>query len=262
MARKKSARALFEVVAPGGKNRNKPDLSVPDWMRTGQGAKPEGSEPQSSVIHRPDDEIVTPEAPLPQIDNEQEMYEQDRAIVSTEDGRITLSLNYVSCSVVALAIVLLLIVAFVAGRASVSSVVEKTPDRDNNAKRNGTEKAGIVPDNSASEFVTKPGKLYMIIQNTEGKTSTPKADAYEIAKYCSDVGYKAGVKTLKRTGSFLVLLQVPFDSKQEAQEYAVSINALGKRYANMYKEPYNFSQPYVKGKITPICVTAEQVENP
>ena len=122
MAKKKNSMALFEVVAKEGKSRNQPDLSGPAWMRGQHVGGPKPSQPPAAPT-APDYQATPAEAPeaAPEVRTQSFGGRQISGVepmVSTDGGRLTVSLNYVSCTVAMLAILLLLIVAFMMGRAS------------------------------------------------------------------------------------------------------------------------------------------------
>jgi hypothetical protein len=156
-------------------------------------------------------------------------------IWSTDGERLTLSLNYISCMVVSMGVLLVVVLAFFLGRMTASP--ETTP-----AKAQST------------VIKREVGKFYMVIQTLSGgNTAATRAEANRIADFCNKNGEPAEVKSLR--GNLIVWSARPFDSKvgEEVRGHALSLqNELGPKYANQYASKYRFAQPQRNGKLAPI----------
>ena len=266
--RRKDSMALFEVVAPGKRQKRKTPLAIPDWMKKSNvpdeaPAKPASRmPPESHCVASSRAEAVPDAAPTDDemAGHEPARYEaaddsepagradeQDQAVLSLSPGRVTLSLNYVSCAVVATGLVLALVAAFMLGRASAPAA---PGDDENTRAAAGT---GLVLGKSPSRGAPRiSGKHYLVIQQLAGRTAALKADAEAVAAYCK--GARGDHATVVDDGQqYVVLSARPFDSRTspEALEYAAEIHELGKRYKADENNRYNFNQMDSRGRLDP-----------
>ncbi|MBT3199611.1 MAG: hypothetical protein HN350_06810 [Phycisphaerales bacterium] len=153
-------------------------------------------------------------------------------IWNTDGERLTLSLNYVSCMVASIGLLLLLAVAFVTGRMTASP---------------------------AAPVAAKPvviqrelGKYYMVIETLPGRGAGAQAEAKRIADFCIKNGEPAEVKALNN--NVIVWSATPFDtaSSEAVSAHARRIqNDLGVKYDKLHASGYKFIQPQKNGKIAP-----------
>lgn len=236
--RRKDSMALFEVVAPGDRKKRKATMTVPDWMKRSHAPGGAQEAPQPT-------ETPQPEA-LPDVEPAANK-RPDRAHVvwSTADGRVTVSLNYVSCGVAAMGVVLALVAMFMLGRASRGQVPPGQPE-GNKAPAQAGPVSGKVPQRIS-------GKYYLVIQQLGGRTAALKADANAIAAYC--LAARGDSATVIDDGQqYLVLSGRPFDRQTSgaALEYAADIHhTLGKRYKTDENSKYDFNQMDSRGLLDP-----------
>jgi hypothetical protein len=270
--------ALFEVIS---KNRDKnPDseVIVPDWVKPGGQQAQVDAQPPETPVQPPEvpAEVVAPEptpepepqGPVPLLEEVTPTREvpvlpttstweprpasespgvSDLPIWSTVGGRLILSLNYVSCLVVSAGILLLILAAFLIGRAT-------APD------------AAPIVENAKSAIKRIPGKYYMVLQKFPDNSSTSRAEADRMVAFCdaSADGERADVrlipkvvngKIIKGKGSLIVWSATPFNSQtsEEVTAHALFIqNDLGAKYAQKYRSSkYKFTQPKKNGKLAP-----------
>ena len=175
----------------------------------------------------------------------------DRPAISVADGRVTLSLNYVSCAVAGMGLVLLVVLAFMLGRSSVSRPVADEPP-------GAGARAGLAVGKSphrrprAGRPARISGKHYLVIQQFGGRSPGEKADAEAVVAYCEAV--RGDLATVMDDGKqYLVLSGKPFDSNRsaEALEYAADVHALGRRYKADENSKYDFNQMDRQGRLDP-----------
>lgn len=242
MAKKKRAKALFEVMADDKESRHEVNMGVPDWMekKTPQESKP--AKPESSLQADARLTRIQTEAPR--------AAESDKPIVSTAGGRLTVSLNYVSCTVAMLAIVLLLVVAFVLGRMSVTS--GQRPRKPASPART-LRKAEASKTKAETSGTAKPKdavKYCLVIQVMGGRTEQLLADAKAIIKYCETAGYPARLAENDARDDYFVWSAEAYDSptSNKAKTYVAEIHALGQRYKADTGKNYDFKQLDNKGQ--------------
>ena len=270
MAKKKNALGLFEVISKNRDRNPDSEVTVPDWVKhpgqSGQEAQaPAVQEPAAGEPASPEAETETPAArdevsasqaqaasapvlPTTSTRTPRRPVEtpkiSDLPIWSTAGGRLTLSLNYVSCLVASMGVLLLIIAAFVLGRAT-------APD----ASPPATVKQPVVK--------RQPGKYYMVIETLADESDAAEAEANQIVKFCGANGEPAQVqllpkivngKIVKGKGKLIVWSLTPFDSKtsEEVNAHARHVqNELGAKYAKTYGSKYSFNQTR-KGKLAPV----------
>jgi len=256
MAKKKSSMALFEVVARE-KRHDKAALSVPAWMK-GQGVADESAGPQDPPQEQEQAYVaqVQPEAPAePNVepdaardagdDDVHPTAEQTAPILAVADGRVTVSLNYVSCAVAGAAVLLVLVLAFVLGRAS-------APGPKGRADTPAARANLVVGARPPRTTPRVPGKYYLVIQELGGLTAALKEDGRAVADYCEAArGDPATVVSDGR--QYVVLSGKAFDrpDSPEARVYAADIDALGKRYQTDTNSRYDFNQMDTRGRLDP-----------
>ena len=251
MAKKKKSMALFEVIAKGRKDNRESELSVPQWMRQQDGTSETPAEggkkpipvpttpiPPQAALEEPSLQVTPPALAQPRpIGRPAAEPGAAEPVFTTKGGRLNLSLNYVSCTVALLGLVLLLVVVFLLGRASVG---------DRPAAGGGSQAAGQAP---AGPWVA--GKYYLQIQAMGGLSDTLRDEARQIARFCTDAKVPAKVYQTARQYEFRST--TPFDSaaSPEALQFAQRIAELGKRYKTLYGKPYDFSQHDRDGRFRP-----------
>ena len=262
MAKKKSSMALFEVVTRE-KRHHKAAMTVPEWMKgtaateaSRQALISPAEEAQPEQEHADPTGLDVPPGAAPGPDVETDYHASDRhepaatqgeKVLSVADGRVTVSLNYVSCAVAGLGLLLAILAAFLLGRAS----APKAPAASKAARTHA--KAGLVlgtrPPRRTQRIV---GKYYLVIQELGGLTPAMKKDAHEIAVYCEAA--RGDAATVINDGrQYVVLSGKPFDSPAatEARVYAADIDALGNRYKADVNRKYDFNQMDSQGRLDP-----------
>ena len=114
MAKKKKADSLYELISSGKDRQEDMEMNVPAWM-SGQhkddalDAPEQPTEPVADSSQEPDPAEVSVAPPSPVVtaagasvsSPSPASHRKDLPLVSTADGRLTFSLNHVSCVVVA-----------------------------------------------------------------------------------------------------------------------------------------------------------------
>ncbi|MHC4294337.1 MAG: hypothetical protein ACYSTL_01995 [Planctomycetota bacterium] len=224
MAKKKNSAAFYEVLSKSRERRSEAGLSVPRWM----GHSVEPSEPVSA-------KPVDSAAPV------------SEQIVSTSTGRLEFSLNYVSCLVAALALLLLLILAFWAGRWSTTTALIPSTK----VTKSATPPSPPSPPRQSG--VRVPGKYYLIIQGLQGMTDEHKAAAEKIRQFLQREGVECDVAVWPHAPKqYVVWSRRGFDSEtsDEAMAYVRQIEGLGKKYFTQGGN-YDFRQRDRDGNIRP-----------
>ena len=246
--------ALFEVISKSRDKNPDSEVLVPNWVKPDQ-QDPQDQEPAAPEPIAPEPEIETPapqdeeavsEAPAPSapILPTTSTWEprpasdapktSDLPVWSTDGGRLTLSLNYVSCLVVSTGVLLLIAGAFWLGRTTAPSPV--------------------IPGRTGQPVVKRQvGKYYMVIQTLDGFTTATMAEAKQIVKFCSANGEPSEVKQVGK--NLIVWSATPFDSRNSEEVIAHALfvqNELGVKYARKYGSKYKFRQPQKNGKLVPV----------
>ncbi|HUU58541.1 MAG TPA: hypothetical protein VMZ50_03270 [Phycisphaerae bacterium] len=234
MAKKRSPAALFEVIAQGKERRGEGNVRLPAWV--GPKAEPAAPPPLPGAESAPGP--AGPKLPQPA-----------PRMVSTAANRLTLSLNYATCAVVAVGLLVLLAAAFWVGRATAP------PGTAQAAGLGGPGNAGKQqpPDNTKTTLPPSnwvPGKYYLIIQQLKGLTPQDRTDADKIVDFCETNGVYADVA--QRGSHFIVLSYEPYESGQstEGWQYARKVEELGRKYMTDGGGRYNFGQRR-NGKLDP-----------
>ncbi len=234
MGKKKDAAALFEVITRNKERRTSTGLGVPGWM--GKTDRDKQQQQQSPPVGED-------EAP-PSVPTRTQMPAASRLsapAVSTEGGRLRLSLDYISCTAIAVGFIVLLVVAFWIGRTTApegpaEQAGMKAPYNPGVAVSGKEKKTTKTP--PGAERIK--GKYYLVIQGMMGDNDELEKEAHKIVKYCRRNGEPASVVryTDPRTGKkqLLVWSKTPFDSPNSttAQQHAKTIEEMGKRYDGDY----------------------------
>ena len=167
-------------------------------------------------------------------------------IWSTNAGKLTLSLNYVSCMVVSMGVLLTIVAAFVLGRVTAPSGATPAQTKQTTVKR-------------------VAGKYYMMIAKLADEGEAAMAEANRMAAFCNANGEPADVKILPKVvnkkvvtgkGNLIVWSATPFDSPsdEEVIDHALFVqNELGAKYAKQYGLKDNkFIQPQKNRKPAPV----------
>jgi len=238
VVRKKDSVALFEVISKIRSGSGGANMSVPGWMINPKGR--EGSIPEEVPVPKP--KPAAKRAP-PQ-----------EAIISTDKGRLRVSLNYVSCMVVAAGLVVLLLAAFWLGRATGGTAQGPQKAGIGDTSGEGASRVGAVKEES--ELPRRiAGRYYMVIQDLKGNDRATREEAHRIAKFCVDNGEPVTVN-INEEGSIVVWSLKPFrkDDTEGTRNYAGLVEELGKRYFREY-HTYDFRQPrQIGGGISPVML--------
>jgi hypothetical protein len=214
VTKKKDSVALFEVISKNRQVQGESGMGVPDWM--GKGAEPPSPGQEAAVS-------VASKAPSKPIE----------PLLSTATGRLTLSLNYVSCMVAALALVLLLALAFWLGRWSARSAAQAAPGTEQGSQQSA-EKANNPASPADKQIMRREdGKYYLVIQGVQGVTGEHKADADAIVQWLAKQTVKAETRELGGPSRQYVVLSFDgFDSTDSAsaKKFVETIEELGRRY--------------------------------
>jgi hypothetical protein len=164
---------------------------------------------------------------------------------STEDQRLTVSLNYLSCTVAAIGVLLLLVTTFVLGRITASP-------------------ATTIAGAGGAAVQRESGKYYMVIERLPDRSSASMVEATRIAAFCNANNEPASVQRIPPgktadgkpvgQGYLIVWSGTPFDKKtgEEVRAHALKLqNELGLKYANQYGSKYKFAQPQKNGRVEP-----------
>jgi hypothetical protein len=243
MSKRKDAIALFDLISKG-KTEHAPGMSVPGWFtkRPAPAEGPEGAEgtegapapPASGPPPIPQSPVFSAETPA-------------EPMFSTAPNQIRITLNYATCAIAGLGIVLLLGIFFWLGRLSARPSAPVAAGPEATPAPNVSGAAGGTSDPNVTAFLPvarASGKYYLIIDRMTGKTEDDRADAVAIYQYCQKSGQPC-MALMYGTQSYAVLSLKPFDSasSREALDFAKSIEDLGKKYRPLPpRKKYNFSQ--------------------
>ena len=233
MARKKDSVALFEVISKSRDKHAESDMSVPRWI-TGSEEPEKPAAPEERPRVEPDRAVPTIRKP----------HGPAEPMFATSGGRLRVSLNYLSCTIIVLGLVLALAGAFVLGRATApASPVEKPGKTTPGAGQvKGTPREARRPVTRMPQRVS--GKYYLVIESLKGKSAKDLAEAKRIAEFCKQNGEPAEVRSMGTR--YIVWSLTAFDSprSEAAIRHARSIqDNLGKEYFNPAKNRnYKFLQ--------------------
>ena len=252
MARKKKdSLGLFEVIGKTRAESSKPEVRLPGWIgkrpikldapAASEEAEPQAHPPEPTSAH-PVQVVEAPGvAPEP--------------IISTADGRLRVSLNYVSCGVASVALVVLLVVAFFLGRATAPSgggPAVSVPAGQEQTVRTGNVRTPAGGGQPLPKRIS--GMYYLVIQRMNGLTDRDMADAQKIVKQCSRSDIKASVGKFPsgKPVQYVVWSLEGFASRdsQGTSEYVGHVHEAGKTYKRDFGK-YDFSQLDGSGNFNP-----------
>ena len=218
--KKKNSVALFEVISKSKAENVEPDMSVPGWM------KPPSGKPKT-----PTKAQVAKRA----------KFSTGEPVFSTDGGRLTLSLNYVSCIVVAFGLIVVASLVFWLGRATAQDGGQ--PVQAGMQAEPGDEMTGGQPAYQAGP--RQEGKHYMVIQMLKDASQASDEEAHTIAAWCTEHGEPATVARYDRQGQWKIVVWSlrPFDKadKKSIDNHALYVEELGKRYFRK-RQTYDFRQ--------------------
>ena len=237
MPKKRNSEGLFEIISRARASQDSSLINVPEWMSR----KP--PEQQTEAGAEPGDEGEAEQPPPSPVRARIRRLEIPRRLLAIRNARVTLSLNFVSCAVVALALATLLASMFVIGwkwgARSASAGRPAVPHRpDVLGKKNlrRTVAGPVLPERVA-------GKYYMLIQGLDGVAAEHWTEAKMIVDFCNKANLPADIGQTRDPKQYVVWSLTGFDSPDgsQAQEYAQQIEALGKKYKDEHRT-YEFRQ--------------------
>ncbi len=228
MAKKKSSMALFEAMSRSREKDADQSLGVPGWMGKNRQA---AQRPAESA----------PPAKQKETGRAKGKSASSAAPVSRAGGRLNLSLTHGTCVAIGVAAIVLLGLAFWAGRASVAG-----------SDGGGATRAGVTDggdagraDGDGSGAATTPrrqsGKYYLVIETLQGDSPEDRAEAQRIVEFLADRGEPAEVRTLN--DRYVVWSLTPLDSptSDAAMTHARTVEKMGQEYFRKHRT-YRFQQ--------------------
>ena len=172
----------------------------------------------------------------------------ERAI-GTAGGRLRVSLSSSAASALGAGFVVLLTLAFLAGRASVGGFSPR-PKEGEQAPGQSALKPGTGPTAPAGKPARQEGKFYLIIETMKGATEQDKVEAFRIADFCTRMGEPADVQQYRT--QYIVWSLTPFaaPSGLANDKYAESVEKLGQKYFQQHRT-YMFKQRDRSGQMSP-----------
>lgn len=230
MAKRKDSEALFEIIARTRASQDPAAINVPEWMSK----KPAQQEAEAGVEpgQVPKAEQAPPKLLLKSEPTGSRRFQIPPALLAIRDWRVTVSLNFVTCAVIGLALLTLLLSMLVIGwkwgASSASGPSEVPPYKPGVL---GNKDPGNIPTRLAAPQRVN-GKYYMLIQGMGGITDEYYAEAKMIVDFCNRADLPADIGQMRTPEQYIVWSLTGFDSPDtpEAQEYAQRIKALGKDY--------------------------------
>ena len=220
MVRKKDSVALFEVISKSRGKHQESGMSVPRWI-TGSEEPEEPASPEERLR-------VEPDRPAPTM---REPSGPAEPMFATSGRRLKVSLNYLSCTIVVLGLVLALAGAFALGRATAPASPVEKPGKTTAGTRQvkGPVRGTRPPVTRNPRRVL--GKYYLVIESLKGKGLKDRAEAERIAEFCKQNGEPADVQSMGT--KYIVWSLTGFDSprSEAAIRHARFIqDNLGKEY--------------------------------
>jgi len=252
VTKKKDSVALFEVISKSRQKRGDSDLGVPGWIEP-----PEAPPQQAEAPPVPVRQAEAPPSPARQAAAiPQAPSRPVEPAIGVVGGRLMVSLNYVSCLVIAMGLLVLLVAAFWLGRATGGAArVEPTEAVGtglNEGKSTGETIAGgdtRPPPGAEYQETTEvtrlpkrvSGKYYLVIESIKKNTDAAsrkanRKEAERIIEFCKQKGEPSELRSMK--GRFIVWSLTPHDSSgsEAALRHARFIqDNLGKEYFEKYK---------------------------
>lgn len=247
MVKRKDSEALFEIIARTRASQDPAAINVPAWMSK----KPAQQEPEAGVEpgQAPKAEQAPPKLLLKTGPTGSRRFQIPPALLAIRDWRVTVSLNFVTCAVIGLALLTLLlsmlVIGYKWGASSASGPSEVPPYKPGVL---GNKDPGHIPTRLAAPQRVN-GKYYMLIQGVEGITEQHKAEAQRIVDFCNEGNLPADIGEMRDPNQYVVWSLTGFDSPDnpDAKEYAEQIKELGKLYKAKYKT-YELRQAYPSGE--------------
>lgn len=267
MAKRKDSIALYEVIGKSREARAQAGLNIPAWMGRHR------SMPLATV--------VTPaaaEAPVAAerrasaaVDQRDTMTLQPspvvvttpiggEPVVSISGGCLRLSLNYITCVAVGVAMVLLLAGAFLLGRAMSPLPGTASQADENQAQGQPAGEPSGAKSTAAAEPPRQAGKYYLVIQGMSGMTEDLLAEARNIEKFCKAKGEQVSVnRYMGNPRQYIVLSATGFDAPDspDVAKYVDVIETLGKAYQNQGGR-YDFKLRGAGGRAKPWFIQWKQ----
>ena len=273
MRKRKDAMALFELIGPD--KVRPPDRAGSPMAVAEASPPPPTAAPAAPVAPAPRPAMPTaprPAAPVhqsvvaamtqaagkpapPQTASGSPVAARFEPLLAAMGRPVLVTLKLGHAIAVGAALVILLVVVFVLGRASVDTAPDSGPvDDQSMAATLGQTQAPPVgtdeqaPARPAAALPKRiPGKYYLVIQTTSG--ANPEQDALEVARWLVSHGEPA--QAVKIGKQFCVISLTAFDSREspEIDGYAKTIEMLGKQYRGEGGQ-YNLSQT-VNGVMKP-----------
>jgi len=237
MPKKKNTEGLFEVISRARASQDSPHTNVPEWMSS----KP--PEQQTEAGAEGGVELEAEQAPPSPLRTRLRQLEIPRRLLAVRNARVTLSLNFVSCAVVALALATLLVSMFVIGwkwgTRSASADKPAVPYRTDVLGKKNLRRT--VARQEPPERVA--GKYYMLIQGLDGVAAEHWAEAKMIVDFCNKAKLPADIGQMRDPKRLVVWSLTGFDSadSRQAKDYAEQIKTLGKKY-KVERGTYEFRQ--------------------
>lgn len=268
LTKKKSGKALFEVITTYRQKHPGTGPLMPEWMRRREqpaGAvmpeltpvplEPQSATPPTAVKQPPP--LIRPVRPVRQDRPEPTLQPLGEPMVNTTGGRLTLSLNYVTSVVAALGLVLLLVAAFLLGRMTAGDRAAKptatapakptTPGTPGRTNTQVTERTNPAAGLSAADLPAD--KYYFLIQamNADIPEATQREEIDRIVRHCNRAtGGKAVPAarvlyvTTEGARMWLAIATQPFDGPEaddKVKDLQKKVEVLGKDPNN----PTNYS---------------------
>lgn len=230
MAKKKSSMALFEAMSRSREKDADESLGVPGWM---------GKNRQAAQRRA---ESAPPAKPTPAGRAKVESG-SPAARVSRTGGRLNLSLTHGTCVAIGVVAIVLLGLAFWAGRASVAGGNGDAATRAGVAGggNDGRTQTGDGGSGAATTTRREPGKYYLVIETLQGDSPEDRGEAERIVEFLAARGEPAEVRTLD--DRYVVWSLTPLDSptSEAAMTHARTVEKMGQEYFRTYRT-YRFQQ--------------------
>lgn len=260
MARRKDAKALFEVIKPGSGKGDKP-LGVPGWF--GQ-AKPAAGVPVLPAVPPPGQPPAEvggpmtggmPAGPLPVGRAMAPPSSEAEPLLQVSGERLRISLNHISAAVVVLAVFCLIAGAFYLGKRAGAQGVRAAGQNPGSVVTQGTPAqpvyvpaSPIEPENAApvGNAERKKGYNYLIIASRIGSRET----ASQMQAFLGARGVETTIEPMdgkmfciKDIVGFTETTREPAVSQIEQRK--ALLERIGKEYRKQGGD-YDFSKPYLK----------------
>jgi len=251
VGKRKNSIALYEVITKNRKPGAEPKLTVPSWAghdATAATSPAEGSahEDQPPVAGSEEAAASPPsifDAPIPR-----------EPVLVHEGNRMRLTLSHLNWALLGLGLVVLLAVAFLVGRSSVTvqQNVAALPGAPGPVPQGAIAQSGTggdqgqAPPAVASRRIA--GKYYLVIQG--GLKDKEEGD--RIAQFCYENGEPSTVSRYSQSNQYFVLSMAPQDAPDSAAavRHAQKIEELGKKYFQKHRT-YDFRQRNRENKFQP-----------